>query len=142
MRPDFGSYGPFVAFLGEDCGLKACPGRVNGPKLYLHSTPDGAFTDHDDASRNALKRAACQSKSLSIVVESGGSLNAAQTAKNLVCAKAYGVTSEVISAELNSKHAALCGEAATCPLQTVFESWLKLPLPVDLSQAAALAAKK
>jgi hypothetical protein len=136
MRPDFGTYGAFVAYLGEDCGLKTCPGRVTGPKLYLHSKPDGTFTDQDDATKNALKRASCQSKPATVVVETGGSLNAAQTAKNLVCAKAYGVASDVISAELTAKHAALCGEAASCPLQTTFEAWLKLPLPVDLSQVA------
>jgi hypothetical protein len=142
MRPDFGTYGAFVAYLGEDCGLKVCPGRVTGPKLYLHSTPDGAFTDHDDASKNALKRAACQSKPASVVVEAGGTLNAAQTAKNLVCAKAYGVSPEIILAELSSKHAALCGEAAACPLQSALEAWVKLPLPVDLSQPATAAATK
>ena len=137
MRPDFGTYGAFVAFLGSDCGLKACPARITGPKLFLHSTPDGGFTDHDDASKSALKRAACQSKPSTVVVEAGGGLNAAQTAKNLVCARAYGVTSDVIAAELTQKHAALCGEAATCPLQTTLEAWLKLPLPVDLSQSIA-----
>jgi len=142
MRPDFGTYGAFVAYLGEDCGLKVCPGRVTGPKLYLHSTPDGGFTDHDDATKSALKRAACQGKPSSIVVEAAGGLNAAQTAKNLVCARVYGVAGESISAELTGKHAALCGEAATCPLLAAFESWLALPLPVDLSRPAPAVSKK
>lgn len=140
MRPDFGTYAGFVAFFGADCGLKTCPARLTGPKLYLHSSPDGSFTDHDDATKSALKRAACQSKPATVVVDAGGSLNAIQTAKNLVCARAYGVASDAILAELTSKHAALCGEAATCPLQTAFEAWLKAPLPVDLTQAAV--AKK
>ena len=137
MRPDFGSYGPFVAYLGADCGLKTCPARVTGPKLYLHSAPDGSFNDHDDAARNALKRAACQNKPSALVVEAGGSVNVVQTAKNLICAKAYGATSEDLAAELSSKHASLCGEAATCPLHTTFEAWSKLPLPVELASAAA-----
>ncbi|HET7544450.1 MAG TPA: hypothetical protein VFK05_31480 [Polyangiaceae bacterium] len=137
MRPDFGSYGPFVAYLGADCGLKTCPGRVTGPKLYLHSMPDGSFTDRDDAARNALKRTACQNKPTTVVVEASGSVNLAQTAKNLVCAKAYGATSEALTTELGSKHATLCGEAATCPLATTFEAWSKLPLPVELASAAA-----
>jgi len=135
MRPDFGGYGPFLAYLGADCGAKVCPGRITGPKLYLHSTPDGGFTDHDDATRNALKRAACQNKPSALVVEAGGSVNVAQTAKNLICAKAYGVTSEDLAVELTNKRAALCGEAATCPLQTTFEAWSKLPLPVELATA-------
>jgi hypothetical protein len=137
MRPDFGTYAAFVAFLGADCGAKSCPPRVTGPKLYLHSTPDGLFSDHDDAAKNGLKRAACQSKPLSVVVEAAGSVNVAQTAKNLVCAKAYGVGADVIGAELKSKHAALCGEAATCPLETTLEAWRALPLPFELPQPAA-----
>lgn len=136
MRPDFGTYAPFVAYLGADCGIKVCPPRVTGPKLYLHSTPEGGFTDHDDAARNALKRAACQSKPSAVVVEAGGSVNVAQTAKNLICAKAYGATSEALTAELSGKHAALCGEAATCALQSTFEAWSKVPLPVELPAAA------
>ena len=133
MRPDFSTYGSFVAWLGADCGLKACPPRLTGPKLFLHSAPDGSFADSDETVRSALKRASCQSKPATVVVEAGGSLNAAQTAKNLVCSKAWGVSNEAISAELTSKHAALCGEAATCPLQSTLEAWLKLPLPVELA---------
>jgi len=136
MRPDFGTYGPFVAYLGADCGQKACPTRVTGPKLYLHSAPDGSFTDHDDAARNALKRAACQNKPATVVVEAGGGVNVTQTAKNLICAKAFGATSEALAAELTAKHSALCGESATCPLQSTFEAWSKLPLPVELTSAA------
>ena len=71
---------------------------------------------------------------LTRLVESGGTLNATQTARNLVCAKAWGVASDVIRAELSSKHGVLCGEAATCPLQSSFEAWLELPLPVALVQ--------
>lgn len=133
MRPDLSTYGPFVAYLGADCGLKTCPPRVTGPKLFWHATPDGAFTDDDEAARSALKRASCQSKPANVVVEVGGGVNVAQTAKNLVCARAWGVTAETIGAELVAKHAGLCGEAAACPLQSRFEAWLKLPLPFQLT---------
>lgn len=133
MRPDFGSYGGFVAYLGADCGLKSCPTRLTGPKLYMHATPEGTFTESDETARNALKRASCQSKPATIVIESGGALNAAQTAKNLVCARAYGVTSDAIVAELGSKHAALCGEAASCPLLSTLEAWANQSVPLDLS---------
>jgi hypothetical protein len=137
MRPDFSGYGPFVAFLGADCGLKACPPRLTGPKLFWHSTPEGAFTDRDDATKSALKRASCQSKPANVVVESAGALNAAQTAKNLVCAKAYGATEETLVTELGAKHAALCGEAATCPLEDTLKAWAKLELPSELSLTGA-----
>jgi hypothetical protein len=140
MRPDFGTYGGFVAYLGADCGLKTCPPRITGPKVYFHSQPDGSFSDVDDAARNALKRAGCQNKPVAVVIETGGALNAAQTAKNLVCAKAWGVTIDALKAELAAKQTALCGEAAGCAIKTAFESWLEKPLPVQLS--AENVAKK
>jgi hypothetical protein len=65
-------------------------------------------------------------------------LNAAQTAKNLVCAKAYGVSSEAILGELASKHAALCGESTSCSLQSTLETWAKQSVPVELSTAMAV----
>lgn len=135
MRPDLGSYGGFVAYFGQDCGLKACPVRLTGPKLFLHAAPDGGFTDADETARSALKRASCQNKPSSIVVESGGSLNAAQTAKNLVCAKAYGVSADAILGELSNKHAALCGDSTSCALQSTLEAWARQPVPVDLFTA-------
>lgn len=135
MRPDLSTYGGFVAYLGADCGLKTCPPRITGPKLYFHSQPDGAFADSDDAAKSALKRAGCQNKPLSVVVEQGGALNAVQTAKNLVCAKAWGVGIEPLKAELAGKQAALCGEAASCPLKSAFEAWLEKPLPFELTAA-------
>jgi hypothetical protein len=139
MRPDFSGYGGFVAYLGPDCGIKTCPPRLTGPKLFLHATPEGGFTDSDEAARSALKRASCQNKPNSVVVESGGSLNAAQTAHNLVCAKAYGVSADTIVAELSAKHAALCGDVPSCALQSTLEGWAKQTLPVDLSTGAAAA---
>jgi hypothetical protein len=139
MRPDFSTYAAYVAYFGADCGLKTCPPRLTGPKLFWHSQPDGSFADRNEAAKSALKRASCQSKPSAIVVEAGGSLNAAQTAKNVVCSRAFGVTSETVVAELTAKHAALCGEAATCPLETTLQAWAKLEVPFEL---AATVAKK
>lgn len=132
MRPDFSSYGPFVAFFGADCGLKTCPPRLTGPKLFWHATPEGSFSDRDDASKSALKRTSCQSKPANVIIEAGGSVNAVQTAKNLVCAKAYGATEEELVAQLVAKHAALCGEAASCPLEDTLKAWAKLEPPTPL----------
>jgi hypothetical protein len=136
MRPDLSTYGGFVAYLGADCGLKTCPPRITGPKLYFHSQLDGTFADRDEPAKSALKRAGCQSKPATVVVETGGALNAGQTAKNLVCAKAWGVGIEALKGELAGKHAALCGEAASCSLKSAFESWLEKPLPFQLTAAA------
>jgi hypothetical protein len=139
MRPDFGTYAGYVAYLGADCGSKTCPPRLTGPKLFWHAEPDGSFTDRDDVAKSALKRASCQSKPTAVVVEAGGSVNAVQTARNVVCSRAFGVTAEAVIAELTAKHAALCGESASCPLEATLEAWAKLELPVEL---AATIAKK
>jgi hypothetical protein len=137
MRPDFSTHAGYVAYLGPDCGLKTCPPRLTGPKLFWQSKPDGSFADRNDAAKSALKRASCQSKPSAVVVETGGSLNAAQTAKNVVCSRAFGVTSEAVIAELTAKHAALCGESATCPVETTLQAWAKLELPFELSATVA-----
>jgi hypothetical protein len=133
MRPDLGTFGGFVAWLGPDCGLKTCPGRLTGPKLFWHSLPDGSFTSSDEAVRSALKRA-CPSKPPSVVVEAGGNLNVVQTAKNLVCARVHGVEAAAISSELSSKHALLCGATEKCALEEALSSWLERALPVELSR--------
>jgi hypothetical protein len=135
MRPDLGSYGGFVGWLGPDCGLKACPGRVTGPKLYFHSLPDGSFSDSDEAVRGAFKRG-CPSKPASVVAEQGGSLNATQTAKNLVCARAHGLEAAAISGELAAKRGLLCGSADKCALEETLLGWLDRALPLDLSGPA------
>jgi hypothetical protein len=78
-------------------------------------------------------RAGCQTKPVTVVVEAGGTLNAVQTAKNLVRAKAWGTGIEALKAELAEKQAALCGEATTCALKSAIESWPEKPLPVELT---------
>ncbi|MDF3065910.1 MAG: hypothetical protein K0R38_1511 [Polyangiaceae bacterium] len=133
MRPDLSTYGPFVVYFDADCGIKACPARITGPKLYWHSTQSGTFADADEASRSALKRSMCQKKPERVVVEASGSLNVAQTAKNLVCARAYGASADAVATELTEKHAALCGDAVSCALESTLKSWAKLPVPVDLA---------
>jgi hypothetical protein len=128
MRPDIGEYGPFVAFLGSDCGLSSCPPRITGPVLYLHSLPDGGFSRDDAAAKGALGRA-CPKKPEAVVVEAGGKVVAAQTAKNLVCALAWGAPKEAVLADIAAKHAALCGTADSCPLESTLQKWAGEPAP-------------
>ncbi|WP_437276535.1 hypothetical protein WME90_35555 [Sorangium sp. So ce375] len=135
MRPDLGSYGPFVAWLGADCGVKSCPSRVTGPKFYFHSAQDGSFSATDAAATAALGRA-CGQKPAAIVVTTGGGVNVAQTAKNLVCARALGAARDALASELAAKRADLCGGAATCALSSTFEAWLDAALPAELGSAA------
>jgi hypothetical protein len=131
MRPDVADYGPFVSWFGADCGLKNCPQRLTGPRFFFRSLPDGSFSREDASPKAALKRV-CPKKPEVIVVESGGALNATQTAKNLGCARAYGVTTDVIVAELAAKQQALCGDAAACPLKSAFETWARANAPMTL----------
>lgn len=128
MRPDLGEYGPFVAYFGSDCGLSSCPPRITGPVLYLHSLPDGGFSRDDAAAKGALGRA-CSKKPEVVVVESAGKVNAAQTAKNLVCALAWGAPKEAVLADLAAKHATLCGTADTCPFEAALQKWAAEPAP-------------
>jgi hypothetical protein len=128
MRPDIGEYGPFVAFLGADCGLSSCPPRITGPVLYLHSLPDGGFSRDDSAAKGALGRA-CPKKPEAVVVEAGGKVNAAQTAKNLVCALAWGAPKEALLADIAAKHGALCGTAESCAFESTLQKWAGEPAP-------------
>ncbi|HWZ91905.1 MAG TPA: hypothetical protein VNW92_23740, partial [Polyangiaceae bacterium] len=136
MRPDIGSYGPFAAWFGADCGLKQCPTRLTGPRFFFRSLPDGGFAQGDSAAKAALERA-CPKRPEAIVVPT----NVAQTAKNLVCARVLGVSSQTITLELTEKHAVLCGEATACPLGTTLEAWAKLTPPITLEGDKMPAAK-
>jgi hypothetical protein len=128
MRPDLGDYGPYVAALGPDCGAKTCPPRVTGPRFFFHSLPDGKFSRDDAAAKAALKRA-CSKKPESLVSESGGSVNVAQTGKNIACALAWGAPPSAVSAELGQKRAALCGASESCPLFIEFGKWANAAPP-------------
>ncbi len=135
MRPDLAGYGPFVAWLGADCGLAQCPARVTGPAFFAGSQSDGSFA-HNTAAEAALRRA-CGKKPQAIVSVAAGKLNAPQTAKNLGCAKAYGADEGALAAELTAQRALICGEAASCPLLGVFASWARAAPPISLPQTPA-----
>jgi hypothetical protein len=131
MRPDLGGYGPFVAYLGADCGAKVCPPRLSGPRLFFHSLPDGGFSVNDDAVGAALKRT-CSSKPAAVVLPVSGIPSLEKSAKNLVCARAHGVTSDALHAELTAKSSDVCGGSATCPLLATLEAWSSAALPMAL----------
>ena len=122
MRPDLSDYGPYVALLPSNCGVKSCPARVTGPRFFFHSLADGGFSRDDAAAKAALKRA-CPKKLEALLVDSAGSLNLAQSAKNIACALAWGSTPSAVNAELAQKRALVCGDAESCPLLSAFEKW-------------------
>ncbi len=131
MRPDLGGYGPFVAWLGADCGLAQCPARVTGPVFFAGSRADGSF-ERNAAAEAALRRA-CGKKSEAVVSVVAGKLNAAQTAKNIACARAFGADSAVLAAELAAQRALVCATAESCPLLTTFESFAQATPPIALA---------
>jgi len=135
MRPDLATYGPFVGWLGADCGAKTCPTRINGTKLYFHSLADGTFSASDDAARAADKRGCKAAKTL--VAETGGGVNLAKTAENLACARVLGTPLSELKSELAAKHEALCGSAAACAVASAFDAWLAAPLPSESVTARA-----
>ncbi|KYF88204.1 hypothetical protein BE20_23635 [Sorangium cellulosum] len=135
MRPDIGSYGPFVAWLGADCGAKSCPPRVTGRKFFFRAEQDGSFSATAAGAKAALGRA-CGQEPAAIVAETGSGVNVAQTAKNLVCARVLGVARDALASELAAKRADLCGGATTCALSSTFEAWLDAELPAELGSSA------
>ncbi len=135
MRPDLADFGPFVAWLGADCGARTCPARIVGPRFFAHSTPDGSFSRTDAAAVAALERA-CATAPASVVVAEGPSVNAARTATLIGCARAWGVGTEVITQELDAKRSALCGTEGDCPLLVTLRAWASAEPPARVSRAA------
>lgn len=131
MRPDIGSYGPFVAWLGPDCGLAKCPTRITGPLFFAHSLESGGFSTTDGAARSALAHA-CKEKPKAIVAMKGSAADAKRTAHNLVCARVHGVAASAITSELAAKQKALCGGATSCPLDAALHRWLDAAPPITL----------
>ncbi|HOU89948.1 MAG TPA: hypothetical protein PLU22_02830 [Polyangiaceae bacterium] len=135
MRPDLADFGPFVAWLGPDCGARTCPPRLVGPRFFAHSAPDGSFSRTDAAAVAALERA-CAAAPASVVVADGQSVNALRTATLLGCARSWGVSTEVITQELDAKRGALCGAASDCSLLATLRAWASAEPPARVSRAA------
>jgi|GEM_PF-5849123 len=135
MRPDLADYGPFVAWLGADCGARNCPSRLVGPRFFAHSAPDGSFSRTDAAAVAALERA-CAAAPASVVVAEGQSVNALHTATLLGCARAWGVGTDVITKELEAKRTAICGAENDCPLLVTLRAWASAEPPALVSRAA------
>jgi len=110
MRPDIGSYEPFIAYLGSDCGAATCPGRLTGPARYARSMPTGEFSRKDPSAVSAITRA-CPKGAL-LVVDG----NPTRTAHNVACARLQGAEPAKLESELKAKSASFCKGAERCPL--------------------------
>jgi hypothetical protein len=110
MRPDIGTYEPFLAYLGADCGAASCPARIIGPARFARSMPTGQFSRTDTQAVAAIGRA-CP-KGATLVAEA----NPMRTAQNVACARLQGTESAKLAADLQAKAPSICNKAATCPL--------------------------
>ncbi|HEY5954929.1 MAG TPA: hypothetical protein VIV60_00200, partial [Polyangiaceae bacterium] len=114
MRPDIGQYGPFLAYLGSDCGIDQCPPRLAGPVLYARSMPNGTFSYGEASAKVAVDKVCGKAKP--VLVEVPGGVNPTRTAQNVACARLRGETTDSIVAQLKAKSNLLCKGAQTCPL--------------------------
>jgi hypothetical protein len=130
-RPDLGDYGPYVAWLGAGCGAGKCPERVEGPRFYRRSRPDGGFDGNAPEVTAALQRACSRNQGalVSDVETVGGK---SRTALNVACARVRGETSEAVLTTLNQAKSQICGDAAECQLFSVLADWAKTEPPRKL----------
>ena len=131
MRPDIADYGPYIAWLPDQCGANKCPGRVVGPRFFSYSQSDGSFSRAHKNALAALKRA-CPRAPEHIVVAQGKSVDASRTALALGCSKAWGVAAELILAQLDEGKSSICGEAEDCALIAALRSWASIEPPAKL----------
>lgn len=110
MRPDIGSYEPFITYLGPDCGLASCPSRIVGPLRYARSLSSGEFSRADPQAQAAITRS-CP-KGAMLVVDG----NPAKTAQNVACARLRGEEPAKLEADLKAKASFVCKGAESCPL--------------------------
>lgn len=138
-RPDLLSAGPFRAVVELACGTAGGTALLEGPELLARSRPDGGFAPDDEAAQAYLRRA-CPSAPSSLVLPSPkAALVLGATARNLACARAWGVSTERLREELEAGRAQLCpGEAGACAALVELKRWAGLPAPVRLGQLEGL----
>ena len=130
MRPDLGTYGPFVAWMSSSCGAPKCPDRLTGPLLFAHSDKGGGFSSNDDATRAAGQRM-CSSKPATIVAP-GAPVNLQRTAHNVACARLWRIETGTIVNELTASREKLCGSASDCEVLTTLTAWASKEPPFTL----------
>lgn len=130
-RPDPGDYGPYVAWLGLDCGIGKCPERVLGPRFYRRSLPDGSFDANAPEVTAALQRA-CSRNQGELVSDVETASGKTRTALNVACARVRGDSAEAVLSTLNQAKTQICGDAADCQLFSVLSTWAKTEPPRKL----------
>lgn len=132
MRPDVGHYGPFLAWVGKECGVGSCPRRLVGPRFFSVSLPDGGFDAGDERATQVLSRS-CSSASGAVVPESLSSVADKQRlALNVACSVLRGASGGDVSRELKAGREKLCGAASECELLSTLLGWAKSTPPRTL----------
>jgi hypothetical protein len=131
QRPDIGDYGPFIGWLGLNCGAGRCPERVLGPRFYERSLIDGTFDGAAPEVSAALQSACSRSRGALVAdVETVGGKT--RTALNVACARVRGETTDVIMASLDREKSRICGAETQCQLYSLLSTWAKAEPPLKL----------
>lgn len=130
-RLDLGDYGPFIAWLGLNCGAGRCPERVVGPRFYRRSLPDGRFDGAASEARAALQTTCNRSRG-PLVGDIEDATGKKRAALNVACARVRGESTESLLQTINQEKSRICGEASACQLHSVLAAWAKAQPPFKL----------
>lgn len=130
-RLDLGDYGPFIAWLGLNCGAGKCPERIVGPRFYRRSLPDGSFDGAASEARAALQTTCNRSRG-PLVGDIEDATGKKRAALNVACARVRGESTESLLQALNQEKSRICGGAAACQLYSVLAAWAKAQPPFKL----------
>ena len=122
MRPDVGGYGPFMGWLGEDCGVGQCPERIVGPRFFRHSLPDGTFRT-DERTDQVLRRACSARPERLFETPPRSAADKQRAAMSVACALVRGATGTSIAAELRANRTKLCEADSNCELLRTLLKW-------------------
>jgi len=127
-RPDLGTYGPYIAYFGSDCGAKKCPARVTGPKLIALATDTGFSLAAPEAKMVAIK--AC--KKVPDPFAKPGALELQAVVSHLACARLGGTDASALQATLSQRAADLCATAEGCPALETLKKMVSAEAPLSL----------
>jgi hypothetical protein len=126
-RPDLETYVPYLGYSADyRVSGKSVP--VHGPLFVARSLPDGTFALDDPAS-HAAARAYCPKAPVApyVVFAANGEANEEISAKQIVCARLWGVATTTLEAEIQR-----CGDGDACLGRDVWRRWAKVAPPLVL----------
>lgn len=111
---DLLTYGPYREQLRANCGVKDCPSEIKGPELLAHNDRS-SFSFNGAASKAHLKK--------SCLGVAGSPLE--KLAREVVCRRLQGETSEVVLKYTIARRSELCIEPSSCVALDTIEAWAK-----------------